>query len=117
MGTDTKKIGLICKSDNHNSLELVSDLIQLARRGDTESLTELRNKLRKSRKEIAEKVGVSELKLKYWESGKKQPSTILHAHWKLRLSDYIDEKISSLIHTHNPELIHRFWEIMWMLDD
>ena len=104
-------------SNNHDSLERISDLIKLVKKGDSASLTELRNQLGKTSEEIAEKVGVSEQQLIYWESGEQQPSGILHSSWKLRLSDYIDEKISTLLDTENPELVTHFWEILWRLND
>ena len=104
-------------SNNHHSLERIYDLIRLVKKGDSASLTELRSQLGKTREEIAEKVGVSEQQLKYWESGKQQPSGIVHSSWKLRLSDYIDEEISALINTDNPKLVTHFWEILWRLDD
>ena len=104
-------------SDNHSSLERISDLIRLVRKGDSMSLTKVRKQLGKTREEIAKKLGVSEQQLEYWESGEQEPSGIVHSSWKLRLSDYIDEEISLLIGTENPELVTHFWEILWRLDD
>ena len=104
-------------SNNHHSLQRVSDLIRLVKKGDPVFLTELRNQLGKTMEEIADKVGVSEHQLKSWELGEQQPSGILHASWKLRLSDFIDEEISALINTENPKLVTRFWELLWRLDD
>lgn len=80
-------------------------------------MTELRGQLGKTRKEIAERVGVSEHQFKYWELGKQQPSGTQHSLWKLKLSDYIDEEISALIGTNNAELVTHFWEILWRLND
>ncbi len=104
-------------SNNHHSLQRVSDLIRLVKKGDTPSLAELRNQLDKTREEIADKIGVSEQQFKYWESGEQQPSGILYSSWKLTLSDHIDTEISALISTENPELVTHFWEILWRLDD
>jgi DNA-binding XRE family transcriptional regulator len=102
---------------NSNHLQQLEDCIRLVRKGDYASLAELRNHLGKTRKEIADKVGVSENRLKCWELGEEQPSSTLHSFWKIKLSDCIDEKISTQIRTNNPELVTNFWEILWRLND
>ncbi len=102
---------------NNHHLQRVENLIRLVKKGDTVSLAELRNQLGKTRKEIANKVGVSEHQLKCWELGEQQPSGKHYSFLKLRLSDYIDEEISALINTGNPELVSHFLEILWRLDD
>ena len=104
-------------SDNSRSVQRVEDLIRLVRKGNPASLTELRKHLGKTRKEIASKVGVSEDQLEDWELGEQQPSSIHHSFWKLSLSDYIDEEISALLKVDNAELINKFWEVMWHLDE
>jgi len=104
-------------SNNNHSLQRISDLVRLVRKEDSVSLTELRNQLEKTTDEVAAKIGVSERQLKSWELGEEQPSGILHSAWKLRLSDYVDEEISMLISTDNPELVTNFWEILWRLHD
>lgn len=104
-------------SDNHHNLQRVENFVRLVKKGDPESLTELRNQLGKTRKEIADKVGVSEHQLKCWEIVDQQPSGKQHSFWKLRLSDYVDEEISTLIGTKNAELVTNFWEILWRLND
>lgn len=104
-------------SNNNHSLQRISDLVRLVRKEDSVSLTELRNQLGKTTDEVAAKIGVSERQLKSWELGEEQPSGILHSAWKLRLSDYVDEEISMLISTDNPELVTNFWEILWRLHD
>ncbi len=70
-----------------------------------------------TQQEIADKVGVSEHQLKCWEIGDQQPSGKQHSFWKLRLSDYVDEEISTLIGTKNAELVTNFLEILWRLND
>ena len=104
-------------SNNNHHLQQLENLIRLVRKGDPVSLTELRNQLGKTRKEIAAKVGVSEHQLKCWELEEQQPSGKLHSFWKLRLNDYVDEEISALIGTKNAELVTHFWEILWRLND
>ena len=103
-------------SNNNHSLQWVQDLIRLVKKGDSASLAELRNQLGKTRTEIADKVGVSEQKLKYWELGEQQPSSRFYSFWKLRLSDYVDKEISDLLRTKDAELVTQFWELMWRLD-
>ena len=97
-------------------MQQLEDLIRLVKKGDHASLTELRNHLGKTSKEIADKVGVSEQQLGRWELGEQQPSNKHYILWKIKLSDCIDEKISTLIGTSNPELVTHFWEILWRLD-
>ena len=103
--------------NNNHHLQQLEDWIRLVKKGDPVSLTELRNHLGKTSKEIADKVGVSEYQFKCWELGEQQPSDEHHSFWKLRLSDYVDERISALIGTDNAELVTNFWEILWRLND
>lgn len=103
--------------NNNHHLQHVENQVRLIKKADHSSLTKLRGQLGKTRKEIAEKVGVSEHQLEYWELGKLQPSCTQHSLWKLRLSDYIDEEISALIGTKNTELVTHFLEILWRLND
>ena len=104
-------------SNNQHHLQQLENLIRLVKKGDPVSLAELRNQLGKTRKEIADKVGVSEHQLKCWELEEQQPSGKHHSFWKLRLNDYVDEKISALIETKNAKLVNHFWEILWRLND
>ena len=103
-------------SNNHHSLQQVEDFIRLVKKGDSASLAELRNQLGKTRTEIADKVGVSEQQLKYWELGEQQPSTRFYSFWRLRLSDYVDEEISVTLRIKDAEFVTQFWELMWRLD-
>ena len=104
-------------SDNHYYMQQVEGFIQLVKKGDYASLTELRQQLGKTMEDIADKVGVSVHELSSWELGEKQPSNAYHAFWKLRLSDYIDDAISTLLGTEDAELVTQFWEIMWRLHE
>lgn len=101
----------------YSSAQWIESLIQLVKKGDPASLTQLRQKLGIGREEIAIKAGVSESQLRHWELGEQQPSSIQHTYWKLRLSDYIDEEISKLLGMDNGEIINQLWEIMWRLND
>ncbi len=97
------------------SRQQVEYLIRLVKNGDVYSLTQLRQHLGKTQMEIALEIGVSESQLGLWEQGKEQPSGIHHAHWKLKLSNYIDDAISDLLRTENKGVITRFWKLMWSL--
>lgn len=104
-------------SNDHHSMQQVENLIRLVKKGDFVSLTKLRHQLGKTAEGIANEVGVSVHQFRSWELGEKQPSNIWHAFWKLRLSDYIDDAISTLLGTDNAEIVTKFWEIMWRLND
>ena len=99
------------------SRQQVEQLIRLVKKGDASSLTQLRQKLDKTQKEVATKIDVSEHQLERWEKGEQQPSGIHNAHWKLRLSNYIDDVIAKLLGTEDTEVITQFWELMWGLID
>ena len=98
------------------SLREVEELIWLVRQGDAQSLTQLRHRLGRTGKELADLVGVSEEQLEKWEGGDEEPSSLHHAFWKLKLSDYVDEEVSRLLHTDNREVINQFWELIWRLN-
>ena len=98
-------------------MQLVEELVRLVKNGDTSSLTEVRQKLGKTQNEVAVLVGVPESQLEQWENGEIQPSHIHHALWKLRLSDYVDDEICRLLGTENNEVVNKFWELIWSLND
>lgn len=102
-------------SNNHRYIARVTDLILLIKKGDPASLAELRSYLSIESKEIADKIAVSENEFKNWESGIQRPSPKQHAFWKIKLHDYVDEEISTLLRIDNVELITRFCEIIWSL--
>jgi transcriptional regulator with XRE-family HTH domain len=104
-------------SNNNHHLQQLETFIRLVREGDPVSLKELREQLGKTRKEIADKIGVSEHELKCWELGEQQPSSKHHSFWKIRLNDYVDERIAVLIRTKDTKLVTHFWEILSHLSD
>ena len=80
-------------------------------------MTELREKLGRTEKDVASLIGVPENQIMKWEKKKEQPSSLELAWWKLKLSDYVDEEISQLLRTRNKEVIAQFWELIWRLND
>lgn len=99
------------------TMQQVEQLVRLVKKGDASSLIQLRQKLGKTQKDIALKIGVSEDQLERWEKGEEQPSRKNHAQWKLKLSVYIDEVISDLLGTDDAEINTQFWELIWRLTD
>ncbi len=95
----------------------VESLVLLVKRGSASSLTELRERLGRTEKDIASLIGVPEYQIMKWEKKKEQPSSLELAWWKLKLSDYVDEEISQLLRTRNKEVIAQFWELIWRLND
>ena len=100
-----------------DSRQQVEHLIRLVKKGDASSLTQLRQELGKTQEEIASRIGVSERQLGQWEEGEQQPSGRHYAHWRLKLSYYVDGTISDLLGTEDTEIITRYWELMWGLID
>jgi len=100
-----------------HSMQQVEHLVRLVKRGDASSLTQLRQELGKTQKEIALKVGVSEHQLGRWERGEQQPSGLHCANWKLALSYYVDHVISALLGTEDIEVNIQFWRLIWRLTD
>jgi DNA-binding transcriptional regulator YiaG len=99
------------------SVQQVEYLIRLVKQGDASSLKQLRQELGKTQEEIALEVGVSAPELGLWEQGEQRPSGIQHAHWKIKLSHYVDDVISDLLGIENTGVITRYWKLMWGLID
>ncbi len=100
-----------------HSMQRVEHLVRLLKNGNAPSLAEIRQELGKTRREVAQKIGVSAHQLEQWEKEQEQPSTTHYAQWKVKLSYYIDEVISGLLGTEDEEINTRFWEVMWRLID
>ncbi len=99
------------------SVKQIEDLIRLLKKGDASSLAQLRQKLGKTQREVALKVGVSQYQLEEWEKEQQQPSRTNYVQWRLNLSYYVDDVISDLLGTGNTEINTHFLEIMWGLID
>jgi DNA-binding transcriptional regulator YiaG len=99
------------------TIEEIENAVGLVRRGDSVSLAEVRRYLGISARGIADSLGITEVILKSWEDGKTKPANNQLIAWRLKIGDFVDERIASYIRTNNKDLITQFWEIMWRLND
>ncbi|MDD5701812.1 MAG: helix-turn-helix transcriptional regulator [Dehalococcoidales bacterium] len=109
--TDTKMV------NSTFTIEDIECVVGLIRRGDQASLAKARQKIGIPVSQIASSVGISENLLNKWENGKAKPENGQLIAWRLKLGDFLDEKIAAYIGTANKDLITQFWEIMWRLND
>jgi len=93
----------------------VEKLVWLVKKGDAASLKHLRTELKKSRRELAGALKISERLLGRWERGEVKPSKKQLITWRLFLSRYIDDVICELLGIKNMEVVTHFWELMWKL--
>jgi len=93
----------------------VNNLIRLLRSGDAQSLTQLRNLLAIDSHDLAHQIGVSAQTLELWEKGEKKPLGLHYAIWKIKLSSYLDNKISLLLGTNDSEITSKYWALVWDL--
>ena len=101
--------------DERVSWQRIEQLIQLLKKGDTSSLARLRHSLSKAQRDLAFELGVSENTLERWENGTQQPPKVHLATWRIKLSCYIDENISTLLGIIDNETRAKFWALMWEL--
>ena len=104
-------------TEEQHRMQQVNNLIKLLRRGDGPSLAQLRNLLGIKPNDLAPAIGVSNQKLELWENGEEQPPSSRSAIWKIKLSSYIDEKISIFLGTEDNEVTHKYWALVWGLVD
>ncbi len=109
--TDTKM------ANSTFTIEDIECVVGLIRRGDQASLAKARQKIGIPVSQVANSVGISENMLNKWENGKTKPEKGQLIAWRLKLGDFLDEKIAAYIGTANKDLITQFWEIMWRLND
>jgi len=109
--TDTKM------ANSTFTIEDIECVVGLIRRGDQASLAKARQKIGVPVSQVASFVGISENMLNKWENGKAKPEKGQLIAWRLKLGDFLDEKIAAYIGTANKDLITQFWEIMWRLND
>ena len=95
----------------------VDSLIKLLKKGDAPSLEELRHQLNIARDDLAAEIGVAEELLEMWENDWDRPSGAQQATWKIRLSNHLDDKISSFLETEDSEIISNYWALIWELVD
>jgi DNA-binding XRE family transcriptional regulator len=102
-------------SEELSKTQQVNNLIRLLRSGDAKSLLQLRNLLAIDSYDLANQIGVSEQALEQWENGDEQPLGLHYALWKIKLSSYIDERISISLGTNDSEITSKYWALVWDL--
>lgn len=102
-------------ADPSDQRKRVEKLVWLVKKGDAASLRHLRIELKKSRRELAGALKISEKLLARWERGEAKPSKQQLITWRLALSRYIDDMICELLSIKNMEVVTQFWELMWKL--
>ena len=93
----------------------VNNLIRLLRIGDSKSLLQLRNLIGIKPSDLATQIGVSPQTLEKWENGEEQALSLHYAFWKIKLSSYIDERISKSLGTNDIEITSKYWALVWDL--
>ena len=98
-----------------DSWQRVEEYVVLLKDGGPSSLAQLRRKLGVKRKDVAERMGVTEGILGRWERGDSRPSVIQLARWRIKMSDYMDEHVLDYLGTDSPEVLNKFWGLLWEL--
>ena len=93
----------------------VTELVGLIKKGDRASLSLLRERLERSRAELAAHLAIPESRLAAWEENQESPSPGQQALWRVKLSDYLDVEIRTVLGTDNVELLACFWDLLWRL--
>ena len=101
--------------EEQSKTQQVNNLIRLLRRGDVKSLSQLRNLLAIKPYDLAHQIGVSAQTLELWEKGEEKPLGLHYAIWKIKLSSYLDNKISLLLGTNDSEITSKYWALVWDL--
>jgi DNA-binding XRE family transcriptional regulator len=101
--------------EDRYAVQTVDTLVTLLKRGDSNSLTRLRNLLDIKRSQLALEIGVSEQTLEFWEGGKEQPPHSSYSSWKIKLSSHLNSRIATYLGTENGEVIHKYWALIWEL--
>ena len=97
------------------SVQSVTELVVLIKRGDRYSLCVLRERLGRSRAELAVHIAISESRLAAWEENQEAPSASQQALWRVKLSDYLNVEIRAILRTDNADLLANFWDLLWRL--
>lgn len=105
------------KGSSKFGLYEIEAVIRLIRKGNAFSLAQARQKMGITRGQISAQMGVSEITLEAWELERNIPPHKCLIQWRLKLSDFLEEKIADYIRTDNPQLIQQFWELLWMMQD
>jgi len=102
-------------SEERHRMQQVDHLIRLLRKGDVKSLTQLRNLLGIKPNDLAPQIGVSGHMLELWENEQEQPLGLHYALWKIKLSSYVDDRISIFLGTNDSAVTSKYWALVWDL--
>jgi DNA-binding transcriptional regulator YiaG len=102
-------------SEKMRLVQSVTGLVGLVKKGDCSSLSLLRNRLGRSRAELAVRIFITESRMAAWEENLETPTTSQMALWRVKLSDYLTAEIRSILNTDNEELLSHFWDLLWRL--
>jgi len=97
------------------SVQSVTGLVGLVKKGDCSSLLLLRERLGRSRAELAAHISIPESQLAAWEENREALSAGQLALWRVKLSDYLNLEIRSVLGTDNADLLAHFWDLLWRL--
>ncbi len=100
-----------------SSIDEIESIIGLIKKGDAASLAEARMMLGVTSGELAKLMGVTENTLSSWELEAEIPPHQNLLVWRIKLGNFLEDKISRYLRTTDPELIHQFWDVMWRLND
>lgn len=97
------------------SVQSVTELVGLVKKGDCSSLFLLRERMGRSRSELASHMSIPESQLTAWEENRESLSAGQMALWRVKLSDYLDLELQTILGTDNEDLIEHFWDLLWRL--
>ena len=97
------------------SVQSVTELVRLVKKGDRSSLYLLRERLGRSRAELAAHISIPESRLAAWEENRETLSAGQQALWRVKLSDYLNLEIRAVLGTDNADLLEHFWDLLWRL--
>ena len=102
-------------SEKIRSVQSITGLVGLVKKGDYSPLALLRKRLGRSRAELAGRISIPESRLAAWEENLGIPSTGQLALWRVKLSDYLTVEIRAMLNTHDEDLLSHFWDLLWRL--
>jgi hypothetical protein len=97
------------------SVASVTELVKLVKKGDCYSLFLLRERLGRSRVEVAAHISIPESHLAAWEENSVPISDGQLAIWRVKMSDFLSMEIKAVLGSENEDLLARFWDLLWRL--
>ena len=97
------------------SVESITELVKLVKIGDCTSLSLLRERLGCPRAELAAHIPVPEAKLAAWEEAGAPLTASQMALWRVKLSDYLNLELKTVLGSDSEDLLARFWDLLWRL--